>query len=315
MNEWGSARIPFFFMIDFSCENTYIFPLEESNKYKILYDINGKTNFSENVFPLNKKIEFEKFPISFEEYSKRFFIVKSEIQKGNTYLLNLTCPTKIRINLSPKEIFLHSSANYKLFLEDNFVVFSPESFVKIQDNIVSSYPMKGTIDADIKEAAQQIMEDAKEKAEHNTIVDLIRNDLNSVAAKIRVEQFRYPEIIRTNQKNILQISSKIGGDMKHGWESKIGDIFMKLLPAGSICGAPKKKTVEIINDVEKYNRGFYTGVFGIFDGKNVDSGVMIRFIEITKSGLIYKSGGGITMFSEAEKEYQEMIDKVYVPII
>ncbi|MFZ1573367.1 MAG: chorismate-binding protein, partial [Candidatus Kapaibacterium sp.] len=95
----------------------------------------------------------------------------------------------------------------------------------------------------------------------------------------------------------------------------IGDTLISLLPAGSISGAPKKKTLEIINKVEKYKRGYYTGVFGYFDGVNLESSVMIRFIEKTSKGLIFKSGGGITFLSEAYKEYNELIDKVYVPFI
>ena len=82
----------------------------------------------------------------------------------------------------------------------------------------------------------------------------------------------------------------------------------------SAMAAPKKKTVEIILDTEEYQRGYYTGIFGYFDGKNLDSAVMIRFIENTEKGMIYKSGGGITSFSDKESEYLEMIDKVYVPI-
>ena len=90
--------------------------------------------------------------------------------------------------------------------------------------------------------------------------------------------------------------------------------FFKLLPAGSISGAPKKKTVEIICKAENYKRGFYTGIFGFFDGEKLDSGVMIRYIEEQNGKLIFKSGGGVTTFSDEEKEYNEMIDKVYVPI-
>jgi len=87
-----------------------------------------------------------------------------------------------------------------------------------------------------------------------------------------------------------------------------------MLPAGSISGAPKKKTIEIIREVEGYERGFYTGIFGYFDGKNLDSAVAIRFIEKQGEKLIFKSGGGITYQSDWEKEYEEMQKKVYVPI-
>ena len=87
------------------------------------------------------------------------------------------------------------------------------------------------------------------------------------------------------------------------------------MPAGSISGAPKQKTLEIIEEAEKIERGYFTGIFGIFDGKELDGGVMIRYIEQHGDVLQFRSGGGITGHSNMEDEYQEMIDKVYVPII
>jgi para-aminobenzoate synthetase component 1 len=135
-----------------------------------------------------------------------------------------------------------------------------------------------------------------------------------VAKNVKVEKFRYIEHLITSDKHLLQLSSKISGELPSDYTKHIGDIIFRLLPAGSISGAPKKKTIEIIHEVEPYNRGYYTGIMGYFDGKNLDSGVMIRFIEKTPQGLIYKSGGGITTMSDVNKEYQELIDKVYVPI-
>lgn len=113
----------------------------------------------------------------------------------------------------------------------------------------------------------------------------------------------------------MQVSSKIVGELEKDYNERIGDIIYAMLPAGSISGAPKKKTIEIIQRAEKGKRGFYTGVFGIFDGKNLDSAVMIRFIEKAKDKLFFRSGGGITFMSNHENEYQELIDKIYVPII
>ena len=236
------------------------------------------------------------------------------ISKGYTYLLNLTCATPIKINLTLKEIFYLSEAKYKLYYKNKFVVFSPEIFIQISNGQISSYPMKGTIDASIVNAEQIILNDKKEIAEHYTIVDLIRNDLSMVSKKVRVEKFRYIEKINTNNKNLLQVSSKIVGDIDENYYANIGNIIFNLLPAGSICGAPKKKTVEKILHIEDYKRGFYTGIFGIFDGFNLDSCVMIRYIEREKNKLVFKSGGGITQFSKAINEYNEMIDKIYVPI-
>jgi para-aminobenzoate synthetase component 1 len=174
--------------------------------------------------------------------------------------------------------------------------------------------MKGTIDADLPNALEIILNDEKEFAEHNTIVDLIRNDLSIISDNVRVTKFRYPDYLQTNNKNLIQISSEICGDLPVDYHNNIGDIIAGLLPAGSVTGAPKAKTLEIISQAENYKRGYYTGVFGVFDGKNLDSAVLIRFIEQNEKRLIFKSGGGITSMSDVNSEFQELIDKVYVPI-
>ena len=89
---------------------------------------------------------------------------------------------------------------------------------------------------------------------------------------------------------------------------------MKSFSVKSVSGAPKQKTNEIIRQAEGAKRGFYTGVFGYFDGENLDSGVMIRYIEHVHGKYFYRSGGGITTQSDAMAEYQEALDKVYVPV-
>ncbi|MGE3593496.1 MAG: chorismate-binding protein, partial [Arcobacter sp.] len=114
-------------------------------------------------------------------------------------------------------------------------------------------------------------------------------------------------------KELLQVSSKISANLENNWSEKIGDILTSILPAGSITGTPKKKTVEILKDVENYERDFYTGIFGVYDGKNLDSSVMIRFIEEKDGEKFYKSGGGITCDSDVFLEYEELLDKVYLP--
>ena len=153
---------------------------------------------------------------------------------------------------------MYSLAKYKLFLKDRFVCFSPETFIKIQNNTIESYPMKGTIDATIPNAYEKILSDEKEYAEHITIVDLIRNDLGQISKNVRVERFRYVDFIKTHNKYLLQVSSKICGDLKAGWRDRLGEILYSLLPAGSVTGAPKKKTVQIIKSIENYNRDYYT---------------------------------------------------------
>jgi para-aminobenzoate synthetase component 1 len=223
-------------------------------------------------------------------------------------------PSRINTNLSPEEIFYRSEAPYKICLKDQFVCFSPEIFVRIKDEVISSYPMKGTIDANIDKAEELLLNDEKEVAEHHTIVDLIRNDLSIVATDVHVDRLMYIDRICTNRGDLLQMSSQISGQLPANYQQSIGTILTKLLPAGSICGAPKPKTLEIINKVESYKRGYYTGVFGVFDGQNLDSCVLIRYLEQDGEQLIFKSGGGITFLSDCQTEYNELIQKVYVPI-
>ena len=159
-----------------------------------------------------------------------------------------------------------------------------------------------------------LINDEKELAEHHTIVDLIRNDLSMVASDVKVERFRYIDRISTNQGELLQMSSEISGKLPENYQQSIGSIIAQMLPAGSICGAPKPKTVEIIKAAEPYNRGYYTGIFGVFDGQNLDSCVLIRYLEQDGDELTFKSGGGVTFLSDCKTEYNELIQKVYVPI-
>lgn len=174
--------------------------------------------------------------------------------------------------------------------------------------------MKGTINANIEKAKEQLLNSEKEFTEHNTIVDLIRNDLALVAKNIQVTQYRYLEKVETHRGAIYQTSSEICGELNENWQDNIGSILAKLLPAGSISGAPKEKTVQIIQTAEKQPRGYYTGVFGYFDGENVESAVAIRYIEQKDGKYLFRSGGGITALSKLNEEYQEILEKVYVPI-
>ena len=306
LNYYGSKKEPFFFVIDFDMKNYEVIPLKELPS-DISYEIDNTSNTKEKDTHL--KIE----PIEYKKYKKKFFDVKNQILNGNTYLLNLTTQTTVHTKLRLKVVYKYANAKFKLYYRDKFVCFSPERFIEIKEYKILTYPMKGTIDANIKDAKKKILEDEKELAEHTMVVDLLRNDLSIVSSNVKVEKFRYVDKIKAGKKELLQVSSKISGELHYAWQNKIGDIITSLLPAGSITGTPKKKTVEIIKEIENYDRDFFTGIFGVFDGDSLDSGVMIRFIEKSDGKLIYKSGGGITCDSKLESEYNEMIDKVYIP--
>lgn len=313
MDDLSLKKVPFFFMVDFLLEKVEVFQENEIEEESLLIDFqnfkNMKTTEAENA-----EIELKILSESAEIYRKGFDFVQENLRQGNSYLTNYTVKSEIAINLTLKEIFYHSKAKYKVWYNDEFVFFSPETFVEIIDGQIYTHPMKGTIEASIENAVEILKNDVKEKAEHFTVVDLLRNDLSMVADEVQVDEFQRIDFIKTQQKDLYAMSSKISGKLKPEFQNKIGTVMKTLLPAGSILGAPKPKTLEIIAEAENYDRGFYTGVCGWFDGENLDSCVMIRFIEKENGKLFFKSGGGITHLSKFADEYKEMKNKIYVPI-
>ncbi|MEG1737092.1 MAG: aminodeoxychorismate synthase component I [Odoribacter sp.] len=314
MNRCGARGKPFLFGVDFEMEHGF-FVENPMDDCQIPFVAGRVTNVHElpeaSVRPVPRlDIVNPDAPAYWEQFEK----VRSGLLRGDSFLLNLTAKTTISTNLSLEQIFRYSHARYKLLLPDRLVCFSPESFVRINGDEILSYPMKGTIDATLPEAATLLLENYKEECEHYTIVDLIRNDLNRVADGVRVKRFRYVEKIHTLHGEILQTSSEIAGRLPSGYRSTIGDLIFKLLPAGSISGAPKPSTLALIRKAEEQPRGYYSGVFGYFDGQNLDSAVMIRYIEKEGNRYFFRSGGGITINSKVEEEYQEMLEKIYLSI-
>jgi len=313
INHFSGCGESFLFAIDFDGEKGFVLSPEEAVNKGIQYDFGNMKNTTETVPKMPVRFDFS--AVSFETYKRAFEKVVFHLKRGDTYLLNLTFPTALDTDLSLDGIFAVSCAPYKLYVPGHFAVFSPELFVRIQDSKIYSCPMKGTIDAMVPNAENHLLADEKELFEHNTIVDLIRNDLSKVSTDVTVIRFRYIDRIHTNRGDLLQMSSEICGNLPDGYEPSLGTILFELLPAGSVTGAPKEMTVKIIRETEIYDRGFYTGIFGGFDGISFSSAVSIRFIENSERGLVFKSGGGITALSNMESEYQEMLKKIYVPFI
>ena len=380
INRLASQDEPFLFVINYQGDKAFIRLLSDINPEECLFDFEGRGNFSharketlkeeilkkETLKEETSETTWQIEPPLYEDYERSFNIVKSNIMAGNSYLTNLTCRVPVSCNLSLEEIFHRAKGKYKLLLrrkrtqaedkahlkeeniEENltpFVCFSPETFVRIKGGRIYSYPMKGTLDASLPDAEKQLMEDRKEAAEHATIVDLIRNDLSRVAENVRVDKYRYIDVLHTNKGDILQTSSEISGRLPEDYPHHLGEILDAQLPAGSITGAPKDKTMQIIQEAEGYDRGFYTGIMGIYDQGELNSAVMIRFIEEETSPvdfetdgeknfkasegkgdeasegkrdeasrkLYFKAGGGITSKSDCRKEYVEVIQKIYLP--
>ena len=123
-----------------------------------------------------------------------------------------------------------------------------------------------------------------------------------------------PEVASLLTLNNAQVNDFFfDGKLPTGYQKHIGNILDAMLPAGSITGAPKDKTMEIIHEAEGYDRGFYTGVMGIYNNGELNSAVMIRFFENDGLGTYFKAGGGITSKSDCSKEYEEVLQKVYLP--
>ncbi len=314
---WLKNKEPFFFLVDFSGNNVWALTFEEARTEEIYFSIAGNTNYLSDVknsqaIPSHLDIE----PIGFNKYQKAFDRMMHAFHYGDSFLANLTLPTEIVSPLDLKSLFYGAQAPYKLYFKNKFVCFSPEPFIQIIKNRIQSFPMKGTIDAKEENAKERLLNNPKEMQEHATIVDLIRNDLAMVASQVKVKKYRYISQIKTGQTNLLQTSSTIEGLLPEDWRNHFGEILGKLLPAGSITGAPKARTIALLKKAENYNRGYYTGVFGLFDGYQIKSAVAIRFIERSEEGrLWYKSGGGLTHLSNAAQEYQELQQKIYVPTL
>jgi para-aminobenzoate synthetase component 1 len=316
MNRYGSKGLPFICGVDFELSKGFFIsdPMEAND---ILWEINGVGNHT--VVDAPRRVDGDLLTVTgadgVDSYSKRFDVIRSGLLRGDSFLTNLTVATKVETPLTLKDIFERSSARYKLLIPNEFVCFSPEIFVKIShDNSIHTYPMKGTIDATLPNAEQTLMDDYKELCEHNTIVDLLRNDLSMVANHVRVRRFRYVEKLATDHGDILQTSSEITGNLGSDWHRRLGDIIFSLLPAGSVSGAPKPATLRLIREAEEAPRGWYSGIMGYYDGYTFDSAVMIRCIEQRKEGLYFHSGGGITVNSDMQSEYDEVLQKVYLPI-
>ena len=314
MNNLAMQGVPFLFIIDYEGKHAVVEPEHEVDANELRYCFNGKGNATQTAKPTNGDIEWGIEPPTEAEYQHSFNIVRNAMLAGNSYLANLTCRIGLQTNLSLLDLYNAAEARYRLWMKDKLVCFSPETFVKIAQGEISSYPMKGTAEDLSPSSAEQLLANEKEAAEHATIVDLIRNDLSMVAYDVHVERYRYVERLNTLRGPLLQTSSEIRGRLMPHLMQRPGDVIFSQLPAGSITGAPKKKTVEVIAEAENYRRDFYTGVMGRWDNGELDSAVMIRFIDQCHGKLFFKAGGGITAKSNWKDEYHEVIEKVYAPI-
>ena len=204
LNYIGRNRIPSLFIISYDTTESHIIPLEALDE-DILYRLDEIGN-DNHVKPIpHHTLKWESDSVSFESYKVKFDALLEELRVGNCYLANLTQPTTVKTNASIFELYAKSHAPFKLYYKEQFALFSPERFVKMSGNSIETFPMKGTIDAHLPNAKEQILKSEKELAEHTMVVDLLRNDLSQVASKVNVKRFRYVDEVKTHKQTLLQV--------------------------------------------------------------------------------------------------------------
>ncbi|MBU1121887.1 MAG: aminodeoxychorismate synthase component I [Candidatus Omnitrophica bacterium] len=254
--------------------------------------------------------------ISYEEYSARIKKIKCFLEEGLTYQVNYTFKNKFEFEGSVFDFYakLRSAqpTSHGAFIntgDDVFLSFSPELFFKIKDGIIQTRPMKGTVARGRSFACdesnkQWLKSSRKIKAENIMIVDLLRNDLGRIAKRVWVPKLFEVEKYRT----LYQMTSTVEAELKNNVTFK--DIFSSLFPCGSVTGAPKIKTMQIINQLEAEPRGIYTGAIGYISPKREASfNVAIRTIHLKGNNGQMGIGGGIVYDSVDRDEYAEALLK------
>lgn len=258
--------------------------------------------------------------VSKEAYNQAISAIKNEIKEGNTYQVNYTMPLFAEgevLSVGAYEVLKErQGAGYSAFLDFeafSLLSLSPELFFELRAGRLITRPMKGTAPRGVtfeKDRAIKnwLSKDEKNLAENKMIVDLLRNDMGKVSEIGSVEVTALTTLEQYH--TVWQMTSTIESTLKEGMS--LLDIFKALFPCGSITGAPKVSTMQVIDSLEPYPRGVYCGTIGILL-PNGDSlwNVAIRTIQTDKKKGVhyYGVGGGITWDSEAEDEYQETVHK------
>lgn len=322
------------------------FAFEEIEKYSKTHYLLGYIRYEAKDVFLNKKISsklpliyfevYESFEpyfpnkiegvsiqlnskISYENYKIALAKIKEEIAQGNTYEVNYTHDYDVSVNCKAKALYEFLLAKqktpYNAFLQNKYetiLSFSPELFFELIGNKIKTKPMKGTIargtnqiedDANI----EFLKNDIKNRAENVMIVDLLRNDLSKIAQVGSVKVDKLFEI--ETHKSLHQMTSEISAVIKP--KTSLYDIFQAIFPCGSITGAPKISTMNIIEQVEIGNREVYCGAIGFISPQKYVFSVPIRILQKRKldKSYTYRVGGAIVWDSTPKDEWAETITK------
>ena len=277
-----------------------------------------KDNFIDSEHVL---IESGEDSISFESYHDKLAEIKYQLAEGNVYQINFTYPKIFSTFCDPFNLYLNlrktAQPQFGWFynLEDfQILSFSPERFFRVSGQNIYTYPIKGTRHRSIdlvrdEQLAEELFQSEKDRAEHLMIVDLLRNDLGKVCnfGSVKVKDLYKVESYETVHHMVTEIKGALNNAVKEM------DIISALFPGGSITGTPKERAMQIIDSLENYSRGIYTGSIGYItaDGE-MDFNIAIRTMTIQYQKATYPVGGGIVWDSIPEEEWQETILKAKI---
>ena len=287
-------------------------------------------------FTVHDSVETSPIPLTYDEidlpsnwqevtsaadYEKAIAQIHHHLRQGDTYQVNYTVQLKQDLSANPFAIYnrmvVEQEAGYNAYVEHDEIAvisMSPELFFEQNDRELTTRPMKGTTrrgvtDQEDLEQASWLKQDPKNRSENMMIVDLLRNDMNRISevGSEHVERLCQAEQYSTVWQMTSTIKSRLRADVD------LVEIFRSLFPCGSITGAPKIATMEIIKYLEPQPRGVYCGTIGFLlpNGRRIFN-VAIRTIQLYKEQAIYGVGGGITWDSTWESEYREVHQKAAV---
>ena len=256
--------------------------------------------------------------ISRAEYDTNFEKIKNHILAGDFYQINYTHPLKSKTEATPQSLFhalrQKNKVGYSAFMEaENWAIhsLSPEQFIKIENGIISTSPIKGTVPRGLNESEdasnlELLLNSEKEQAELYMIIDLLRNDLGKVSKTGTVKVLESKLIQRLEK--VFHTYGIVQGELKK--ELHPIEALLSMCPGGSISGCPKKRACEIIQQIETNSRNVYTGIVGyILPNGTLNFNIAIRTIIQQANNLTLGVGGGITIDSNIQDEYNETLIK------
>lgn len=322
-----SGRLLFFFWFnaeDLNIKNYNLACQEIKNILSLAKEQSNNVinNISTSSRKDDEKVD-QKFQVNIaaEVYCQKVEQIKERIRKGDAFQVVLSRRWKRKSSAKPWNVYrklrkLNPSPYMFYFSMEDSVLMgaSPEMQVKVEGDIVKTRPIAGTrkLTGDLlldEKLKKELQEDEKEKAEHLMLVDLGRNDIGKIseAASVELTEFQQVEAY----SHVFHLVSQVEGKLKKGLDAL--DAFYSILPAGTLSGAPKRKAMEIILELENEPRGPYGGAVGYigFDG-NLDSCITIRSILYKHETYYMQAGAGVVADSIPEMEEKETRHKARV---